>query len=153
MNKVLAGINIVMVAAVGYLYYQHYSYINLDTHNQEKDKAAVLNSVKIAYFELDSVESNYEYYKEVKDYLTKKDQDNQTQLNKIKNNYLNKAKEYQQKGPNLSQNEQNEYQQSLMKLQNDYSETEQNLNNEMQAEMVEKIINGLNELHKKSKEK
>lgn len=139
MNKVLLGLVILLTAAVGYLYYEHYAYINADVHNKEKDKAVIMNALKIAYFELDSVESSYEYYKEVKDYLTKKDQSNQTQLNKIKNNYLNKAKEYQQKGPNMSQNEQSEYQQSLMKLQNDYSETEQNLNNEMQAEMVEKM--------------
>ena len=111
MNKVLLGLVIVLTVAVGYLYYEHYAYINQDEHNKQKDKAAVLNTLKIAYFELDSVESSYEYYKEVKDYLTKKDQENQNQLNRIKNSYLNKAKEYQQKGPTMSQNEQNEYQQ------------------------------------------
>ncbi len=139
MNRILLLLNILLLGAVAYLYYLHYTYTSKDLHNQAKDKAAVLNSFKIAYFELDSLENNYEYAKEIKDYLTKKDQGNANQLNKIKNSYLNKLKEYQQKGPTLSQSQQSDYQQTLMKLQNDYTETEQNLNNSMQTEAVEKM--------------
>jgi outer membrane protein len=139
MNKVLITLNIVLVAAVAFLFYLHYSYTNEDMHNKANDKAAILNSFKIAYFELDSLQDNYEYYKEVRDVLTKKDQENADKLNRIKNSYLAKLKEFQQKGPNLSQNEQGEYQQVLMKLQNDYTETEQTLGQEMQAETAEKL--------------
>ena len=77
--------------------------------------------------------------KTLKDFLTKKDQDNQAHLNKIKNNYLNKAKEFQDKGAQLSQNDAEEYQRTLMKLQNDYNEAEQSLTNEMQSVMAEKL--------------
>ena len=139
MKKALLALNILLVVAVGYLFYQHYSYITKDEHEKNTNKAAEQNSFKIAYFELDSLQDNYEYYKEVRDVLTKKDQANAEKLNKIKNAYLNKAKEFQTKGPNLSQNEQSEYQQQLGKLQNDYSETEQNLGQEMQAESAEKL--------------
>ena len=75
----------------------------------------------------------------MRDYLSKKDQDNQSQLNKIKGNYMAKAKEFNDKGSQLSQNEAEEYQRLLMKLQNDYNEAEQNLNNEMQSVMAEKL--------------
>ena len=139
MKAGLLILNVILLGAVGYLYYEHYNYINQDTHKQANDKAAVLNSFKIAYFELDSLENNYEYYKEVKQYLTQKDQDNAQQLNKIKNNYLNKAKEYQQKGSQLSQNEQSDYEQQLMKLQEDYQQTGQTLSNDMNAETAEKL--------------
>jgi outer membrane protein len=139
MKQTLLILNFLLVAAVVYLYYLHYSYTNADRHQLENNKAAVLNSFKIAYFELDSLESNYEYAKEIKAYLTKKDQGNVNQLNKLKNEYLNKLKEYQQKGASLSQNEQSEYQQALMKLQTNYQETEQNLNTEMQTEAAEKM--------------
>jgi len=121
------------------LYYLHYDYIHEDKHKQEKDKAAVLNSFKIAYFELDSLQDNYEYYKEVKDYLTKKDQANNAKLNKIKNDYYNKAKELQDKGSMLTAQQQNDYQQTLMRLQNDYDQTTQDLSNQFQAEMTERL--------------
>src|SRR6266487_96051 len=139
MNKILLILNILLIAAVAYLYYDHYSYMKSDTHKHVQDKAAVLNSFKIAYFELDSVQNNYAYYKEVRDYLTKKDKANTEKLNKIKSDYLNKYKEYQQKGGQLSEKEQNDYQQTLMRLQNDFQETEQNINNEMNAEATEKL--------------
>ena len=141
MNKILLIINVLLLAAVGYLYYLHYNYTSADEKKHADEKAAVLNSFKIAYFELDSVQNNYQYYKEVRDYLTKKDQNNNEKLNKIKSDYLNKYKEYQQKGSQLSEKEQNDYQQNLMKLQNDYQETEQTINNEMNAEATEKLQN------------
>jgi outer membrane protein len=139
MNKILLVLNILLLAAVGYLYYDHYSYMKSDTHKQVQDKAAVLNSFKIAYFELDSVQNNYAYYNEVRDDLNKKDQANAAKLNKIKGDYLNKYKEYQQKGSQLSEKEQSEYQQTLAKLQNDYEEAGQSINSEMNAEASEKL--------------
>lgn len=139
MQKVSIILNAVLLVAVGYLYYEHYAYINLDEHKLKQNQAAVANSFKIAYFELDSLQNHYEYYKEVREYLSKKDQDNQSQLNKIKGNYMAKAKEFNDKGSQLSQNEAEEYQRILMKLQSDYNDAEQNLNNEMQSVMAEKL--------------
>ncbi|HRH47256.1 MAG TPA: OmpH family outer membrane protein [Panacibacter sp.] len=139
MKKVLIIVNVLLVAAVAYLFYLHYSYITEDQHKVETSKKAELNAFKVAYFELDSLQENYVYYKEIRDILTKKDQQNTEKLNKIKSNYLNKLKEYQQKGPSMTQNQQSEYQQALGKLQNDYSETEQSLGQEMQAESAEKL--------------
>src|SRR6476646_10842821 len=129
MNKISLLLNIVLLAAVSYLYYLHYNYTSADEKKHANEKAAVLNSFKIAYFELDSVQNNYEYYRVVRDYLTKKDQSNAEKLNKIRQDYLNKYQEYQKKGPQLSEKEQNDYQQSLMKLQNDYQETTEATNN------------------------
>lgn len=139
MQKVSLVLNVVLLIAVGYLYYEHYAYINQDEHKLAQNNAAVADSFKIAYFELDSLQNNYVYYREVKDFLTRKDQENQAQLNKIKSNYMNKAKEFNDKGAQLSQNEAEEYQRMLMKLQNDYNEAEQSLNNEMQSVMAEKL--------------
>lgn len=139
MKKFLLITNIILILAVAYLYYEHYKYIDADIHGKEIDKAAVQNSFKIAYFELDSLENNYDYYKEVKDYLTKKDQNNTEQLNAIRNKYQTKLKEYQQKGSTLSQNEQSDYEQQLMQLQSDYQQTEQSLSNDFNAETAEKL--------------
>ncbi|QEC68909.1 OmpH family outer membrane protein [Panacibacter ginsenosidivorans] len=139
MNKFLLGLNLVLVIAVGVLYYMYFDYTRSDIHDRQHAQAAAANTFKIAYFELDSLQTNYEYYKEVKDYLTKKDSDYGQQLNAIRNRYQNKLKEYQDKGPTLSQSQQSDYEQQLMKLQNDYQTTEANINSEMQAEMLEKL--------------
>jgi outer membrane protein len=139
MNKVSLILNVILIAAVGYLYYLHYHYINEDKHKQQADTQKVLNSFKIAYFEVDSLQDNYEYYKEIKEYLTKKDKSNSDKLNKLKHDYYNKVKEYQDKGPQLSAQQNNDYQQTLMRMQSEYNETEQNLSNSFQADMTEKL--------------
>lgn len=139
MNKILLVLNILLVFAVGYLFYDHYQYVQEDVHGREKDDAAVRNSFKIAYFELDSLQDKYTYYKEVKDYLTKKDAQYSRELNDIRTRYQMKAKEYQEKGATLSQSQQSDYEQQLMKLQNDYATKEQENNNAMQADMAERL--------------
>jgi outer membrane protein len=139
MNKISITLNVVLIAAVGYLYYLHYEYINEDSHKQARANAAVLNSFKIAYFEMDSLQDNYEFYKQVRDELTKKDKTNADKLNKIKTEYYNKAKELQDKGSSLTAQQQSDYQQTLMYPKQTYTQTEQDLTNQMQAEMNEKL--------------
>jgi outer membrane protein len=139
MNKFLLGLNVLLVIAVGVLYYLYFQYKQTDSHDIKQAQNAAANTFKIAYFELDSLQSKYEYYKEVKDYLTKKDSGYSQQLNNIRNKYQTKLREYQEKGPTLTQNQQSDYEQQLMKMQNDYTTTESNINTEMQAEMVEKL--------------
>ena len=139
MNKISIILNLVLVAAVGYLYYLHYEYINEDVHKQATANAAVLNSFKIAYFEMDSLQDNYEFYKQVKGELTKKDQANAAKLSKIRTDYYNKSKELQDKGGSLTAQQQSDYQQTLMNLNTSYTKTEQELTNHMQAEMNETL--------------
>src|SRR5215471_97292 len=139
MNKISLLLNVILIAAVGYLYYEHYHYANEDLQTHANERAAAVNSFKIAYFELDSVENNYEYVQKVNDDLMKKDQTNAQQLNKLKNNYLNKLQEYQKKGSMITAQENSDYQQTLARMQDDYQQTEQQLSNEMQAEMGEKL--------------
>lgn len=139
MNKFLLPLNLVLLAAVGYLYYLHYSYTSSDTHDKERTNNAIKNTNKVAYFELDSIQNNYEYFKEIRDYLSGKSKEYSDKLNNLRNKFQLRAKEYQEKGPSLSQTEQGTFQNELSRLQNEYVETEQDLNTKMQSENLEKM--------------
>ena len=139
MNKILLTLNIVLLIAVGTLYYLYYQYTNSDAHKITEANKAVANSYKVAYFELDSLQNQYEFYKEVREYLNNKDAQITKKLNELRNNYMNKVKEYQQKGPTMSQTEQGEFQQVLMNMQNNYSQQEHDLGQDMQAEQMRKL--------------
>lgn len=139
MNKFLLGLNILLIAAVGVLFYLHFEYIDSDKHNIKQAQSAAANTFKIAYFDLDSLQEKYIYYREEKDYLTQKDAQYRKELNDIRVRYQAKVKEYQEKGPTLSQNQQSEYEQLLMKLQNDYSVKEQENSNAMQSHMADRL--------------
>ncbi|MGN6618203.1 MAG: OmpH family outer membrane protein [Ilyomonas sp.] len=139
MNKILLTLNIILLIAVGALYYLYYLYTNSDEHKITEANKAVANSYKVAYFELDSLQNQYEFYKEIRDYLNSKDAQITKKLNELRNNYMNKVKEYQQKGPTMSQTEQGEFQQVLMNMQNNYSQQEHDLGQDMQAEQMRKL--------------
>lgn len=139
MKKFLIVSNFILLAAVAFLFYRSF--------NSKTGAGPIVNHKntgdsirgKIAYFDLDSLQNQYQYFIEVRDYLKGKDDDNTRDLNKLRNNYMGKLKEYNQKGANLSQAEQGQYQQELMQMQNDYQAKEQSVSQAMQAEAMEKM--------------
>ncbi len=139
MKKFLIISNIVLLTAVAYLYYMHYSYISSDKHKITEANAAAANSFKIAYFELDTLENSYEFYKEARTFLTGKQDQMNAQLNKLRENYMSKVNEFNKRGPNLSQTEQSEFTQQLAKMENDYRDQEQALGQDMQATTMQKL--------------
>ncbi len=129
----------VLLVAVIVLYYLYFRYTSTDSHRIKQANTAVANSFKIAYFDLDSLESQYQDYKEARDYLRGKDSEMTEQLNVLQNNYINKVKEYQQKGPTMSQTEQSDFQDQLAKMRDDYQQTQQQMGQEMNAESMRKL--------------
>ncbi len=141
MNKFLLGLNIVLLVAVGILYYYFFQYRNQDEHRIKDANAAVANNFKIAYFELDSLQENYTYFKEVREELNKQEAQKTKQLNTIRDNYLNKLKEYNQKGATMSQTDQSTFEQQLRTLQNTYEQRQQELGQEMNTLYMQKMQN------------
>lgn len=139
MKKFLIISNIILIAAVAFLFYRSFSNAPATKTSVHTKNEADSIKGKIAYFDLDTLQNQYEYFIEVRDYLKGKDDDNTRELNKLRNNYMEKLKEYNQKGPTLSQTEQGQYQQELMQMQNDYQAREQNVSQAMQAEAMEKM--------------
>jgi outer membrane protein len=100
------------------------------------DKGA---STKVAYFEIDSIQNNYEFFKEVKAALLLKDQENAKQLNNLKNDYVAKYQDLQKNGALLSQAEVANRQQDLMKAEKNYQSKEQQLSQELQEESFKRL--------------
>ncbi len=139
MKKFLLILNCVLIIAIGLLYYLYFNYAKTDIHKIKQANAAVANSFKIAYFDLDSLQNSYEDYKQVRDFLRSKDSVMTMQLNQMQENYANKAKEYRQKGPNMTPAEQNSYEQELQKIQDDYQQTQHDMSQEMNAVSMQKL--------------
>lgn len=139
MNRILLAINIVLLLAVGVLYYLYFKYTSADEHKINEANAAVKNSFKLAYFDLDSLEDKYDYYKEVRDYLRGRDSQMTQQLNKLRTGYMSKVKEYNQRGPTMSQTEQSEYQQQLIKMRDDYQQRQDEMGQDMHNISMQKL--------------
>ena len=117
-------INGVLALAIIILYVLHYSG-DATTSKQASMQAA--GGTKVAYFEIDSIQNNYIFFKDVKDALQLKDMENAKQLTALKNVFAAKYQDLQKNGQYLSQGEVVARQQELQQLEKNYANTEQQL--------------------------
>jgi outer membrane protein len=103
---------------------------------------AVINEkvgLKIAYFEMDSIQNNYIYFKDVKSALQIKDIENVKELTSLRNAFTTKYQDLQKNGPSLSQTEITSRQQDLAVLEKKYTNKEQQLSQELQEESDKRL--------------
>lgn len=135
MKKALLITQIVLILAVSFLLFSHFQKQNNCNHANSNAS----NSFKIAYFDMDSVQNNYTFYKEVAKQLTESEQVKRSELQKKKEENMAKLKEYQSKGDKMSQAEMTKAQQDLAQRDREYNMAEQMKVSEMQDESFKKM--------------
>ena len=146
--------NGVLALAVVILYILHFTSGNTPI----KASAASGTGTKVAYFEIDSIQNSYEFFKEVKSSLQVKDMENAKELTALKNAFAAKYQDLQKNGSSLSQAEIGSRQQELAQLEKNYTNKEQQLSQELQEESfkrlqeVKKKIESFLEKYNKNKE-
>ena len=139
MNKALLTVNIILIVALGYLYYAFYSAPKAVTQ-QEKINDTTGTHFKIAYFDLDTLEKSYDYAKETRDYLSGKNDAVESKLNQLKATYSNKLNDYQKRGASMSQTEQSQMQEDLGRMQQNFEQEQQSLGQQFQNEYMQKML-------------
>ena len=135
MKSISWVVNGVLAIAVIVLYFLHFNSSNVPV------KSAALSSEngRIAYFEIDSIQNNYAFFKEVKSELQVKDMENAKQLTALKNAYIAKYQDLQKNGQYLSQAEVGSRQQELVQAEKNYTNKEQQLSQELQEESFKRL--------------
>ena len=127
--------NGVLAVAVVILYILHFTSGNTPI----KASAAAGAGTKVAYFEIDSIQNSYEFFKEVKSSLQVKDMENAKELTALKNAFAAKYQDLQKNGRSLSQAEIESRQQELAQLEKNYTNKEQQLSQELQEESFKRL--------------
>jgi outer membrane protein len=129
-------LNIIMAVAIIVLYYLHFK-----TSNLPANKAGSINgNMKIAYFEIDSIENNYTYFKEVRAALIAKDQANTKQLEAMNKEFNIKRQELDKLRSKISPDEIAKREEELMKLDIDKSNLSQKLSQDLQIERDNRLL-------------
>ena len=128
-------INGVLALAIIVLYVLHFN----SNSTPIKSSAMAAGGVKVAYFEIDSIQNSYNFFKDVKAALQAKDVENAKQLTALKNAFAIKYQELQKNGQFLSQAEIGARQQELAQLEKNYTNREQQLAAEMQEESFKRL--------------
>lgn len=128
-------VNGVMALAIILLFVLHFN----SNSTPVKSSALAAGGVKIAYFEIDSIQNSYNFFKDVREALQAKDVENAKQLTGLKNAFAIKYQELQKNGQFLSQAEIGARQQELAQLEKNYTNREQVLASEMQEESFKRL--------------
>jgi outer membrane protein len=157
MKNALLIVNVVLVIAVATLFFLYFSKKAPQVSASITSNDAQSNgpAFKIAYFEMDSVENNYDYFKDVRNQFRTKEQQLNNDLQNLKNQYNKMYEEYSQVHASLSVEEKNKKEQALVNLQEEYKTKQEiqgsNLQNEgfkYRQEITKKIQDYLKEYNK-----
>lgn len=146
MKNILLGINIVLLALVGYLYYLHFH--NDKNNPAQKVVTSSVNNVdnnksKVAYIDLDSLQNNYGYYEKLKQDFERKQSQANDEITAMQKKYQARAMQLQQKAATMNQKEQETAMQEINKMQQDLQSRKQTIDNELyndNSKMKEDIL-------------
>lgn len=131
--------NIVLAVAVAVLFYLHFSSGTNHVQSAGAAKTVPAGNFRIAYFEIDSIQERFDYYREIKEQLDSKAQNNSKVLGDLKATFAGKYQELQKVAPNLSQAELANKQQELMQMEKAFQGKEKMMSDEMQDEAFKKM--------------
>ncbi|NCI45624.1 OmpH family outer membrane protein [Sediminibacterium soli] len=139
MKNFTLGLNIALVLAVAVLFYLHFSSAK-KPFATEGSKSVPSGNFKIAYFEIDSVQEHFDYFKTVRSELEAKGQANSRVLGDLKSTFASKYQETQKIASQLSQAELANKQQELMQMEKAFQGKEKMMSDEMQEETFRKMM-------------
>jgi outer membrane protein len=108
MKNGLIIVNVILLLGVGFLFYLHFNSGKTVTKSQNKTEqtdpmdSAAQGACRIAYFEMDSVASNFEKAKEMQNELEKKEDKMNAEMNRLQNLYQQKYVNFQQHGATMT---------------------------------------------------
>ena len=141
MKNALLVLNVLLLIAVGVLFYLHFSNNKnpaVKVASTQKSTAATADC-RIAYFEMDSINNSFAMVKEVRNELSTEEEKMNNELTRLQKTYNDKMIQYQNSQNAQSQIESEAVRKDIMDLQNKISERRQTLNQRFQDMYMRKM--------------
>jgi outer membrane protein len=144
MNKGLLALNIILLAAVGVLFYLHFSgkkTVSTQKKVANKDSLLAAKPFSVAYFEMDSIQENTQLVKDAMAEMAKKETAINTELNRLGKNYQDRVLFYQNKyqgKPDITQQEAEAAQKEIQGLEQNMTNRKNALGQEYDEFVIQK---------------
>lgn len=143
MKNGLIILNVILLMAVGFLFYLHFNSGKTGTRSQNKTEqkdpvdSAAQGACRIAYFEMDSVAANFEKAKEMQGELEKKEEKMNSEMNRLQNLYQQKYINFQQHGATMSSSQLDAARNELGQLDQTIKDTKASLDQDYKTYYVQ----------------
>ena len=142
MKQISTLLSVLALIGVGVLFYLHFSG-NSKSEKPASQSASTASKgeFKMAYFDIDSLQEKYEYFKDVSGEVKNKEAEVTSQLTTMQNNYQKRLRQLQEKGPTMTQSEGEAAQRELAGLQQNYQQRQMTLEQDLKKQQVELMTN------------
>ena len=144
MKSISTILSIVALVLIAILFGLHFSSGSKSKKPAAAAEAKAGNSFKIAYFDIDSLQEHYTYYKDVLGEIKKKEGSMNAELSELTARYQKKIREWQERGNSMSQSEGEAAQREYGAMQQRFAERKSELEQQLQKQQVD----GMQELRK-----
>jgi outer membrane protein len=127
-STILSALSLTLIAILFYLFYNHTEQIKVISRKADQQTASTF---RIAYFEMDSLEAHYEYFKDAENQVKSKEVAMNNELAGMERGYQKKISEWQQKGSSMTQAENQQAQQEYAGMQQKFQERKQELEQDL----------------------
>ena len=153
MKNTLLIINVLLLLLVGYLYYLHFKDskpLAVKTSTPLVNQTSTDKS-RVAYIDLDSLQSNYGYYKKLKADFEHRQSAANDEITGMQKKFQSRAVQLQQKAAGMNPQEQESAMNEINKMQQDLQNRKQSIDNDLfnyNSKMKEDILNRIQEFLK-----
>ncbi|NML22880.1 OmpH family outer membrane protein [Pseudoflavitalea sp. G-6-1-2] len=143
MRNISTILSVLALVLIGVLFYLHFSGNKGTKKVSDEGTKAAQHDFKIAYFDIDSLQNHYEYFKDVLEQMKKKESSMNAELNQMNNQYQRRVQqlqaEIQAKGQGVTQADELKAQNELQTMQRNFGERKASLEQDMQKTQVENM--------------
>ncbi|HYF33638.1 MAG TPA: OmpH family outer membrane protein [Chitinophagaceae bacterium] len=140
MNKIALVISIVALALGGVSLYLYTKVDKPKAITRESNTTSDAGQFKMAYFEMDSLENNYEYVKEIRETLRKMDEDNKRELAALKTKFEKEMAGWNKNAASITQEQSEAMNNAYQRMSAIYSSKEKELYDKLAAEQQKKLM-------------
>ncbi len=137
MKNLSLVINVILIILVGYLYFSFFSDKTPDKGNKSLNVSAATSdsvhsgSPSIAYIDLDSLQSHYKYYQNIKAEFEKKQTAANNEIVSLQKKFQSRTGELQQKAAGMTPAEQEKAMAEINQMQQSFQTRKENLDKEL----------------------
>jgi len=152
MRNISTYISTLSLILVGVLFYLHFSSPKKESAAAVKHTAETKGDFRIAYFDIDSLQTNYEYFKDMTSQIKTKETAMTSQLSALQLSYQKRLKELQDKGPGMNQSEGEAAEREYAQMQQKYQQRQAALDQELKKHQMEVMTDVRNKIEEFLKE-
>ena len=139
MKNISTILSIIALVLIGVLFYFQFSKGDQQKKVAVKADNNAAPSFAVAYFDIDSLQEHYEYFKDVSGDMKKKESAMNAELNDLTNKYQRTVRKWQEKGNNITQAEYESAQREVGLQQQQIQQRKGELEQEMQKLQVDRM--------------